>query len=665
MIDQAQGKDEVMSYAGGRERRDGARRGVRLRFEPLEDRFLLSAWSFMVYGDSRGSGSGDAQVGSAILSELGRATVAEQPAFVLFPGDLVNSGDLAAFQLWRNGNASYDNMRPVYEAGIPVYPVLGNHDTPNIEAFKTVFGADLPDNGPAGEIDRTYAVHYKNALILGLDQYAAPHQVNQAWVDQQLAALDPSVTPHVFAFGHEPAFKVNHADNLDDYATQRDAFWNSLAAAGGRAYFSGHDHFYDHAQIDDGDGDPSNDVHQLVVATAGAPLYDTGPYDGQNTDFTPTNVYHEKQYGYLLVTVDGANVSMVWKHRTGPDTFEATAEVFTYTARHEFVSPALFDPAASRFYLRSFNTSGTADYSFAYGQPGGDWQAFEGDWNGDGTSGVGLYAPATSTFYLTNAYTTGVAQYTFGYGQPNAGWIPLVGDWDGDGRDGVGLYDPHTSTFYLTSAFTTGYAEYTFGFGAANAGWTALVGDWNGDSASGVGLYDPHSSTFYLTNSLHTGYAQHTFGYGAPDHGWQPLVGDWNGDAASGVGLFDPHASTFYLTNAFKTGYAENTFGYGQSDAGWQPLVGDWNGDQRAGVGLFAPASSTFYLSNALASGYAQYTIAFGQPGAGWQPLVGSWIAASAPLSVSATPILDSRAVDQINLPDLASVALQPGLESS
>jgi hypothetical protein len=297
----------------------------------------------------------------------------------------------------------------------------------------------------------------------------------------------------------------------------------------------------------------------------------------------------------------------------------------TITDVHEFDSPGLFDPTASCFYLRASNTSGAADYAFGYGVPDGGWTVIEGDWDGDGRTGVGLYDPQTSTFYLSNAYQTGVAEYTFGYGVPGGGWTPLVGDWNGDGAAGVGLYDPQSSTFYLTDTLRTGVAEYTFGYGAPGGGWTPLVGDWDGDGRTGVGLYDAASSTFYLTSRLETGCAEYTFGYGVPHAGWQTLVGDWDGDGTDGVGLFAPRSSTFYLTNTFADGSALYTFVYGQPSVGWQTLVGDWNGDGAAGVGLYAPQTSTFYLTNALSTGTADYTVEFGPARSGWQPLVGCW----------------------------------------
>jgi len=78
-------------------------------------------------------------------------------------------------------------------------------------------------------INPTFAVAHENALFIGLDNYVTPHRVNQAWLDQQLAA---NPRPHVFAFGHEPAFAVRHSDCLDDYPAARDAFLASLTDAG-------------------------------------------------------------------------------------------------------------------------------------------------------------------------------------------------------------------------------------------------------------------------------------------------------------------------------------------------------------------------------------------------------------------------------------------------
>jgi hypothetical protein len=338
--------------------------------------------------------------------------------------------------------------------------------------------------------------------------------------------------------------------------------------------------------------------------------------------------------------------------------FQITGEVLESSEppSPEPVTVGVFNPTSSCFHLRCSNTSGSADYTFGFGQPNGGWTVLTGDWDGDGTTGVGLYDSYSSTFYLTNAHQSGFAEYTFGYGAAGAGWEPLVGDWNGDGKAGVGLYDPKNSTFYLTDTLEAGYAGYTFGYGVPDNGWIPIVGDWNGKGSSGVGLYDPHGSCFYLTESLQTGYAQYTFGYGVPNGGWKPIVGDWNGDAATGVGLYDPLGSAFYLTDTLATGYAEITFSYGVPGGGWKPLVGDWDGDGKAGVGLYDTSGETFYLSNALSTGVAESMVQIAEATTSCVPLVGCW---SQPTAVSAV------AVDAINIADVAAAELESQPDSS
>jgi hypothetical protein len=221
-------------------------------------------------------------------------------------------------------------MQPVYDAGIGVYAVRGNHDVGEpvgVTAWNKVLGY-LPDNGPAGEKNLTYSVTHKNALIISLDQYIRLRRVNQAWLDTQLAA---NTKPHIFVFGHEPAFKARHSACLDDYVAERNAFWASIEKAGGRTYFCGHDHLYNHARVD-GDGDPSNDIHQYIVGTAGAPLRGwSGDYDGDNNDYTVENIYYSKEYGYVLVEIAGLDVTLTWIERIDAGKYKAK-EVWSYTA---------------------------------------------------------------------------------------------------------------------------------------------------------------------------------------------------------------------------------------------------------------------------------------------------------------------------------------------
>jgi hypothetical protein len=309
--------------------------------------------------DSRSSSS--TGLNEPILRELTGEILRSDVDCVIFAGDLVQGlGTTAArfeTQLWNWVKV----MEPVYQAGIGVYLCRGNHEVGDMwsappgqaanpqdnfaKRWLKVFGSGdyphlrLPDNGPAEERYMSYTVAHKNALLVSLDQYAGikhqmAHVVNQPWLDAQLAA---NRKPHVFVFGHEPAFRTLPRDGLDLKPAQRDAFWLSLKAAGARLYLCGHDHFYDHARIDDGDGNADNDLHQYIVGTGGAPFYTwTPPYNGNNGGFLPTQVYHAETYGYVLVEVDDLQVTITWMERQSTNVSQPGVykpkDVWTYTA---------------------------------------------------------------------------------------------------------------------------------------------------------------------------------------------------------------------------------------------------------------------------------------------------------------------------------------------
>ena len=316
-------------------------------------------WRFIMTCDTRNNTASG--VNDTIVRELTGEVLRANVDFVMIAGDLANGARAGAprfeTELWNWAAA----MKPIYDAGIPVYVCRGNHELgdmwdaepderPNpldnyALRWLKVFGSSsppqqrLPDNGPAEERYMSYSVAHKNALIVALDQYAGikhqiVHSVNQSWLDSQLAG---NTRPHVFVFGHEPAFRALHVDCLDNHPAQRNAFWRSLKAAGARLYLCGHDHFYDHARVDDGDGNADNDVHQYIVGTGGAPFYTWAPpYDGNNGDFEVTQVYHAQTYGYVLVEVEDLKVTTTWMERqtsnlSQPGIYKAR-DVWTYTA---------------------------------------------------------------------------------------------------------------------------------------------------------------------------------------------------------------------------------------------------------------------------------------------------------------------------------------------
>jgi len=294
-------------------------------------------WSFIVTGDSRGSDDG---VNTVILSELVDEIITAGVDFVLFSGDLISgSGDNRA-QL----NRWLSVMQPVYQAGIGVYVIRGNHEDgyffPDISIWHDAFSGDLamPQNGPEGEVNLTWSFTHNNAFIVGLDQYVNTLQVNQSWLEAQLAQ---NTKAHVFAMGHVAAFGVRPrgwpVGCLDSFPDKRDLFWKALKDAGARTYFGGHDHLYNHARIDDGDGNIDNDLHQYIIGTAGARPYSwDGNYNGSNGDMTPILIHHAESYGYVIVRVDALDVTLTWMERHTPSLSVAGVyqprEVWSYSA---------------------------------------------------------------------------------------------------------------------------------------------------------------------------------------------------------------------------------------------------------------------------------------------------------------------------------------------
>ncbi|MBU1244938.1 metallophosphoesterase [Myxococcota bacterium] len=297
-----------------------------------------NSWRFVVVGDLHLS-----ETRTTVANQLVAAMRGDDPSLVLITGDLVEGGSLTADQIQGQLDTFLEVMAPLTGDGIPVYPVRGNREagmTDGVRLWNAAFSgiAALPANGPEGETGLTYAVARHNALFIGLDAYVNRRRVNQAWLDVQLAA---NVRPHVFVFAHPAAFKSSHADILDDFPEDRNALWRSLSAAGARLYFCGHDHFFDLTRIDDGDGDPGNDVFQVVTGTGGAWIVSSFDFDGPNEPYTPVPLLHGAEFGYLLVEISGTGdldreVLLTWKKRvvdpfSGAVTF-VPALRFRYTA---------------------------------------------------------------------------------------------------------------------------------------------------------------------------------------------------------------------------------------------------------------------------------------------------------------------------------------------
>jgi predicted phosphodiesterase len=284
---------------------------------------------FMVVGDTHHN-SPSPDFSQTRLYEIALAAIQEQVDFIFFTGDLVVGG----FGSPSEENSVLKDWRFVLDTlhhhNIKVFACRGNNDVSSREAWDSLFSGPylFPQNGPVNEKNITYAIEYDNFLFIALDQYTASHKINQVWLDELFGTTSRKL---IFAAGHEPAFKLVNSNCLGTYPEERNLFWESLTDAGAKAYFCGHDHFYDHAIINDGDANSYNDVHQVIAGTGGASFFNDSEYNGDNGRWIPERLFHEKDNGYVLVEVNDSEVKMIWKHRTGQNIYSYGGDSYTFS----------------------------------------------------------------------------------------------------------------------------------------------------------------------------------------------------------------------------------------------------------------------------------------------------------------------------------------------
>src|SRR5690606_37894209 len=115
-----------------------------------------------------------------------------------------------------------------------------------------------------------------------------------------------------------------------------------------------------------------------------------------------------------------------------------------------------------------------------------------GDWDGDGTTDLGVYRPRGQRFRLAMADGTHRVVRV-----PGTGAQPVTGDWDGDGRTEVGVFDTATATFRLRTVSAGGTPTLT-SVPLGSSTDLPVTGDWNGDGVTDIGTWTPGTATYSL-----------------------------------------------------------------------------------------------------------------------------------------------------------------------
>jgi hypothetical protein len=292
----------------------------------------IPAWRFAVLGDMRAEDKNSTTgISDQVLQAFAADIVSQVPPIdlAIVTGDIATGGIILDFHdkkptLADMYTAWKSDMKPVYDANIPVYLVRGNHETHtklwygvdnDTAEWMTYFGNSMPQNGPDTEKGLTYSFTHKQALLIGLDQYMLPGtnyeqpEADVGWLNNQLQPL-PNGVSHVFVYAHAPAVQASIDTTLEwdiSGPNGRDAFLTSLMGAGVKSFLCGHDHFYNRALLTMPDG--AGQIWQIIAGSGTSSLASwDGTYAAHypSDDIGVTGVYHNQTLnGYQIITVDG------------------------------------------------------------------------------------------------------------------------------------------------------------------------------------------------------------------------------------------------------------------------------------------------------------------------------------------------------------------------
>ncbi len=153
-------------------------------------------FEFVAFGDLRANPDEGPSSNGAVRRALLNRIAELKPSLVVVTGDLVLRGNTP--EHW----ATWDTeSKPLRDAGVPIFPVLGNHDVYRDAKAETYF-AHLPQL----QNRRWYTVRHGNVLLVMLDStsHYAPGSEQGSWLDQQLSTVPADIDFLVIALHHPP-----------------------------------------------------------------------------------------------------------------------------------------------------------------------------------------------------------------------------------------------------------------------------------------------------------------------------------------------------------------------------------------------------------------------------------------------------------------------------
>jgi hypothetical protein len=224
---------------------------------------------------------------------------------------------------------------------------------------------------------------------------------------------------------------------------------------------------------------------------------------------------------------------------------------------------------------------------------GSQWIPIVGDWNGSGADDIGIYLASDSTgrgsrWHLDrngNEKWNGCEndQCSRSFGQE--GDLPVAGDWNGTGTSKIGVFRPDTGEWFLDLDGDRRLDNCSIDRCIASFGLQddlPVIGDWDATGTSKIGVFRPGTGEWFIDvngNGRLDGCNVDKCVTGFGQTGDLPVAGDWNATGSSKIGLFRPTTGEWFLDmngNGQWDGcnIDKCVTGFGQS--GDLPVVGRW-----------------------------------------------------------------------------------------
>ena len=240
-----------------------------------------SRFTFAVIGDSGHGGKNQLAI-AGLLERL-------EPDLILHTGDVIYpSGE----------DRHYDPrfFMPYREIikGVPVFPVLGNHDVEKENGTAYLKNFYLPSNDPQNT-GRYYSFDWGNAHFVALDSElyyedaGGNHEEQKAWLERDLSATH---RPWTFVFFHRPVY--SSSEHGSDEKVRKD-LEPILRRHGVDLVFSGHDHNYERTV-------PIHGVIYIVTGGGGRNLYEAG-----RSEWT---AFSKSTHHAVLTHINGEHLSL-------------------------------------------------------------------------------------------------------------------------------------------------------------------------------------------------------------------------------------------------------------------------------------------------------------------------------------------------------------------